>query len=558
MDFLNQNEMLTSLSIKNYALIEKLSIDFSKGFSIITGETGAGKSILLGALGLVLGKRADLNSLKNKDEKCIVEAGFQIEKYNLRSFFDENDIDFEEQTIIRREILPNGKSRAFINDSPVSLQQVSELGAFLIDVHSQHQTLEITESKYQFDMIDALSNQQNVVADFYSKLQTLKSFESDLEQYKLSLQNQLKEQDYTAFLYDELVASDLKIGIQEELEEELSKLSNVELIREQLEKTIALSDNEQFGILQNLKEVKNLIFKISSISQHYAQIHERLDSVQIEFKDILDEMNILSDAVVFEPEQLESINSKLQLIYSLQKKHQVQTIEELLEIQNSLEVKVDSVAAVESEISQLEEKISALNNELRSMAQNIRKNRLVNIPKLETQLVAILKLLGMPNAQIKIELEETIAFNNFGQDAVQFLFSANKGSDLGTLKKVASGGEMSRLMLAVKAVLSNYSQLPTILFDEIDTGVSGEIADKMGEIMKEMSKNMQVFAITHLPQIAAKGDEHFKVYKTSVNDATQTQIELLNSENRIIEIAQMLSGSSVSDSAINHAKALLN
>lgn len=558
MDFLNQNEMLTSLSIKNYALIEKLSIDFSKGFSIITGETGAGKSILLGALGLVLGKRADLNSLKNKDEKCIVEAGFQIEKYNLRSFFDENDIDFEEQTIIRREILPNGKSRAFINDSPVSLQQVSELGAFLIDVHSQHQTLEITELKYQFDMIDALSNQQNNVADFYSKLQTLKSFESDLEQHKLSLQSQLKEQDYTAFLYDELVASDLKIGIQEELEEELSKLSNVELIREQLEKTIALSDNEQFGILQNLKEVKNLIFKISAISQHYAQIHERLDSVQIEFKDILDEMNILSDAVVFEPEQLESINSKLQLIYSLQKKHQVQTIEELLEIQNSLEVKVDSVAAIESEISQLEEKISALKNELRSIAQNIRKNRLANIPKLESQLVDVLKLLGMPNAQIKIELEETIAFNNFGQDAIQFLFSANKGSDLGTLKKVASGGEMSRLMLAVKAVLSNYSQLPTILFDEIDTGVSGEIADKMGEIMKEMSKNMQVFAITHLPQIAAKGDEHFKVYKTSVNDATQTQIELLNSENRIIEIAQMLSGSSVSDSAINHAKALLN
>lgn len=558
MDFLNQNEMLTSLSIKNYASIEKLSIDFSKGFSIITGETGAGKSILLGALGLVLGKRADLNSLKNKDEKCIVEAGFQIEKYNLRSFFDENDIDFEEQTIIRREILPNGKSRAFINDSPVSLQQVSELGAFLIDVHSQHQTLEITESKYQFDMIDALSNQQNNVADFSFNLQTLKSFESDLEQHKLSLQSQLKEQDYTTFLYNELVASDLKIGIQEELEEELSKLSNVELIREQLEKAIALSDNEQFGILQNLKEVKNLIFKISAISQHYAQIHERLDSVQIEFKDILDEMNILSDAVVFEPEQLESINSKLQLIYSLQKKHQVQTIEELLEIQNSLEVKVDSVAAVESEISQLEEKISALKNELRSIAQNIRKNRLANIPKLESQLVAILKLLGMPNAQIKIELEETIAFNNFGQDAIQFLFSANKGSDLGTLKKVASGGEMSRLMLAVKAVLSNYSQLPTILFDEIDTGVSGEIADKMGEIMKEMSKNMQVFVITHLPQIAAKGDEHFKVYKTSVNDATQTQIELLNSENRIIEIAQMLSGSSVSDSAINHAKALLN
>jgi DNA repair protein RecN (Recombination protein N) len=550
--------MLTSLSIKNYALIEKLSIDFSKGFSIITGETGAGKSILLGALGLVLGKRADLNSLKNKDEKCVVEAGFQIKKYNLRSFFDENDIDFEEQTIIRREILPNGKSRAFINDSPVSLQQVSELGAFLIDVHSQHQTLEITESKYQFDMIDALSNQQNVVADFYSKLQTLKSFESDLEQHKLSLQNQLKEQDYTTFLYNELVASDLKIGIQEELEEELSKLSNVELIREQLEKAIALSDNEQFGILQNLKEVKNLILKISTLSHQYAQVHERLDSVQIEFKDILDEMNILSDSVVFEPKQLDMINSKLQLIYTLQKKHQVQTIEELLEIQNSLEVKVDSIAAVENTISQFEEEIAMLKKELHSIAQEIRINRLANIPKLETQLVAILKLLGMPNAQIKIELEETITFNNFGQDVVQFLFSANKGSVLGALKKVASGGEMSRLMLAIKAVLSNYSQLPTILFDEIDTGVSGEIADKMGEIMKDMSKNMQVFAITHLPQIAAKGDEHFKVFKTSVNDATQTQIELLNSENRIIEIAQMLSGSSISDSAINHAKALLN
>ncbi|GGD16687.1 DNA repair protein RecN [Flavobacterium orientale] len=550
--------MLNALSIKNYALIEKLAIDFSNGFTIITGETGAGKSILLGALGLVLGKRADLNSLKNKEEKCIIEASFQIEKYNLEAFFAENDIDFEQQTIIRREILPNGKSRAFINDSPVSLQQVTELGIFLIDIHSQHQTLEITESKYQFEMIDALSNQREAVAAFYSKLQGLKNLESTLEQLKSSLQNQVKEQDYTTFLYEELVASNLQIGIQEELEEELSKLSNVELIREQLEKAITLSDNEQFGILQNLKEVKNLIFKISTISNQYAQIHERLESIQIEFKDILNEMNGLADTLVFEPEQLEVINSRLQIIYNLQKKHQVLSIEELLDIQNSLEDKVDSIVNIENEIGKLEVEISKLNEVLTLMSQEFRANRLMNIPKLETQLIEVLKLLGMPDAQIKIALNPTSLFNAYGQDEIQFLFSANKGSDLGLLKKVASGGEMSRLMLAVKAVLSNYSQLPTILFDEIDTGVSGEIADKMGEIMKDMSKNMQVFSITHLPQIAAKGDEHFKVFKTNINEVTQTQIEQLSSENRIIEIAQMLSGSSVSDSAINHAKALLN
>ncbi len=549
--------MLTALTIKNYALIEKLSIDFSAGFSIITGETGAGKSILLGALGLVLGKRADSNALKNKDEKCVVEATFQIEKYELRSFFEEKDIDFEEQTIFRREILPNGKTRAFINDCPVSLQELSELGGFLIDIHSQHQTLEVTAAKYQFDMVDALAKQRDKVVAFASDLQTLKALEATLENHKAALQAQRNQEEYTTFLYNELVDANLSLGLQEDLEAEMSKLTHVELIREHLEKAITLSDNEQFGMLKQVKEVKQLIFKLSPISTDFSTLYDRLNFVHIELKDLLDEMMKSADSVVFEPEQLEVIQSRLQVIYALQKKHQVQTVAELLSLQETLENQVHSIETVANKIRILELEITQQHADLLEQAKAIRANRIQRIPLLESQLLDLLVQLGMPNAQIKIVLEPATSFNAYGQDEIVFMFSANKGSDLGVLKKVASGGEMSRLMLAIKAVLSNYSQLPTILFDEIDTGVSGEIADKMGAIMKRMSHNMQVFAITHLPQIAAKGDAHFKVFKTTNHDMTQTEMELLNPENRVLEIAQMLSGSALSDSAITHAKALL-
>lgn len=550
--------MLTSLSIKNYALIEKLSIDFSDGFSIITGETGAGKSILLGALGLVLGKRADLSSLKNKEEKCVIEGHFSISNYNLKDFFETNDLDYEDQTIIRREILPSGKSRAFINDSPVNLNELVELGEFLLDIHSQHQTRELTEELYQFQIIDAISSNQSLLDDYSKNLKIHKKLKVQLDEKKQLYANALKEQDYNSFLYNELAEAKLIEDEQEELESQLEKLSNVELIKEQLEKSLALADSEQFGLLVNLKEFKSTIQRISSFSKNYAQLFERIESLSIELKDVVNELNLLSESVINDPEQLILVNQKLQTIYNLQKKHQVNSITELLQIQNDLEGKVISVTSLENEITEIQLQLEQNEAELNDFAKTIHNKREKSIPKLSEMLIDILSQLGMPNVQFKIEVNLSESFYSNGKDTIQFLISTNKGSDFGLLKKVASGGEMSRIMLAVKAILANYSNLPTLIFDEIDTGVSGEIANKMGDIMKEMSLKMQIFAITHLPQIAAKGKSHYKVYKTDAGTQTSSEIKLLNKEDRVVEIAQMLSGSTVSDSALNHAKALLN
>jgi DNA repair protein RecN (Recombination protein N) len=550
--------MLTSLSINNYALIDKLSIDFSNGFSTITGETGAGKSILLGALGLVLGKRADLTSLKNKEEKCIIEGHFSIEKYALKDFFELNDLDYEEVTIIRREILPSGKSRAFVNDSPVNLQTLVELSEYLLDIHSQHQTRELTEEQFQFQIIDAVASNQNLLVDYRHKLKNYKSLLNTVEQQKELYAEGLKEQDYLAFLYTELEQAKLIDGEQEEMEIQLEKLNNVELIKEQLEKSLLLSDNEQFGILQQIKEFKIAIQKISQFSSEYALLYERIESISIELKDIVNELNLFSDSVDNDPERLAFISQKLQLIYTLQKKHQVNTIGELLQIQQELNGKVSSLETLEKSILGLENQIQKEQTILIDLAKNIHFNRKNSLPRLTKMLISILSQLGMPNVQFNIELTFSDTFFSNGKDTIQFLISTNKGSDFGLLKKVASGGEMSRIMLAVKAVLAQYSSLPTLIFDEIDTGVSGEIANKMGDIMKEMSKNMQIFAITHLPQIAAKCNFHYKVFKSDLGDKTKSEIILLNNDERIIEIAQILSGNSLSDSAINHAKALLN
>lgn len=550
--------MLTSLSIKNFALIEKLSIDFSDGFSTITGETGAGKSILLGALGLVLGKRADLTSLKHKDEKCVIEANFDISNYDLQSFFVENDLDFENQTIIRREILPSGKSRAFVNDSPVNLQELQELGNFLIDIHSQNQTQELSEENSQFNIIDAIAINQQLVFEFET---LLKSYKKDKNQL-LSLTNQLKEinkeQDYNAFLLEELVIAKLVDGEQETLETEYEQLNNVEFIKENLDKSIAIAEIEQFGVLENLKEIKITLQKIAPFSPIYNSLFERIKSIQIEIDDVVSELNQNSENLVNDPEQLNLINEKLQLIYNLQKKHQVQTVKELMEIQSELENKVLASGNLDIQIKNLNEKLVQSEIELNEKALLISENRREAIPVLTEKLLLILEQLGMPNARFNIQLSLTEHFLNNGKDEIEFLFSANKGSDFGLLKKVASGGEMSRIMLATKAILAEYSKLPTIIFDEIDTGVSGEIANKMAAIMKKMSLKMQVFAITHLPQIAAKGSEHFKVFKSVVNDQTQSELKLLTFDERINEIAEMLSGSDISASAFVHAKALLN
>ena len=550
--------MLTSLSIKNFALIEKLSIDFSGGFSTITGETGAGKSILLGALGLVLGKRADLTSLKHKDEKCVIEANFDISNYDLQSFFVENDLDFENQTIIRREILPTGKSRAFVNDSPVNLQELQELGNFLIDIHSQNQTQELSEENSQFNIIDAIAINQQLVFEFET---LLKSYRKDKNQL-LSLTNQLKEmnkeQDYNAFLLEELVIAKLVDGEQETLETEYEQLNNVEFIKENLDKSIAIAEIEQFGVLENLKEIKITLQKIAPFSPIYNSLFERIKSIQIELDDVVSELNQNSENLVNDPEQLNLLNEKLQLIYNLQKKHQVQTLKELMEIQSELENKVLASGNLDIQIKNINEKLVQSEIELNKKALLISENRREAIPVLTEKLLLILEQLGMPNARFNIQLSLTEHFLNNGKDEIEFLFSANKGSDFGLLKKVASGGEMSRIMLATKAILAEYSKLPTIIFDEIDTGVSGEIANKMAAIMKKMSLKMQVFAITHLPQIAAKGNEHFKVFKSVVNERTQSELKLLSFDERINEIAEMLSGSDISASAVVHAKALLN
>ncbi len=550
--------MITSLSINNFALIEKLSIDFSNGFSIITGETGAGKSILLGALGLVLGKRADLTSLKNKEEKCIIEGHFDLSNYNLQPFFTANDLDYEDQTIIRREILPSGKSRAFINDTPVNLQELQDLSLFLIDIHSQNQTRELSEENFQFEIIDAIANNKVLLSEYSVDLKNYKKQKKTLAQIKEQIATAAKEQDYTTFLLEELLSAQLETVNQSELESTLDQLTNVEIIKENLSKSLAIANEDQFGVLQNIKEIKIALQKIIPFAESYQLLFERVNSMAIELDDVVLEMNKAAENLINDPEQIELVNQKLQLIYSLQKKHQVSSVEELIQIKNELDNKVISASQLENELQNIEKNLLESEQKLNKLSITIHKNRAEAIPVLTTKLITILESLGMPNVRFNITLNESKEFLTNGKDELQFLFSANKGSEFGLLKKVASGGEMSRIMLAVKSILAKYSKLPTLIFDEIDTGVSGEIANKMGDIMKEMSNSMQIFSITHLPQIAAKGNQHFKVFKHIQNNSTISELKLLTGEERIIEIAEMLSGKNISDSALNHAKALLN
>ena len=550
--------MLLSLSIKNYALIESLETDFSNQFSVITGETGAGKSILLGALGLVLGNRADLTSLKDKEQKCIIEAVFLISNYHLEPFFQENDLDYEDKTIIRREILPSGKSRAFINDSPVNLQELQELGTFLLDIHSQHQTRELSESAYQLEIIDAVAeNSSNVIA-YQKQLTVYKSKQKQLNDMLIEKQTLEKEHEYNSFLLNELLSANLKDGEQEELELAQEQLSNVEFIKENFSRILSIANEEQLGAIVNLKEIRVALQKVSGFSPIYSQLQERFQSAFLEIEDIINECEQTSDKIIADPERLELVNTKLQAIYTLQKKHQVQTVQELLKVQDHLDSKVLKVDELENQIAKLENEIQQSKLEIDAIAKVISTNRVKAIPDLIAKIKAILDQLGMAEANFKFDILATEHYFTNGKDELNVLFSANKGTSFGALKKVASGGEMSRIMLAIKSILAHYSKLPTIIFDEIDTGVSGEIAIKMGEIMKEMSHTMQVFAITHLPQIAAKGDTHYKVIKRSVAETTVSELVLLTQEERVVQIAEMLSGKDVSTSALEHAKALLN
>jgi DNA repair protein RecN (Recombination protein N) len=549
--------MLQALQIKNFALIEHLHIDFTGSFSIITGETGAGKSILLGALGLVSGNRADLGSLKDKEQKCVIEAHFNISNYSLRDFFEQNDIDYEDVTIIRREILPSGKSRAFINDSPVNLAEVQELGHFLIDIHSQQQTRELSDEQYQMQILDAVAGNSALLETYKNQLATYKSAQSALKKLVEQKATLSREQDYNTFLLNELAEAKLKAGEQAELENEQEKLSNVEFIRENMARAIAVTTEEQMGAVQNLKEIKQALQKISGISEEYAGYYERVNSLIIELDDISESLSEGYDGLVNDPEALELVNQKLQLIYTLQKKHNVATVEELIAIEKDLSEKVVLAEGLDEAIAEKEADVQRTKAEADATAEALHEKRVGAVPVLVDKITAILVQLGMPNSRFKFEINQSETYYANGKDSINLLFSANKGTDFGLLKKVASGGEMSRIMLAVKAVLATYSKLPTIIFDEIDTGVSGEIAIKMGDIMKAMSKDMQVFAITHLPQIATKGNTHYKVAKKTLGDTTVSELKLLTEDERIREIAEMLSGKDVSESALTHARALL-
>ncbi|EAR00413.1 DNA repair protein RecN [Maribacter sp. HTCC2170] len=550
--------MLSNLSIKNYALIDGLNVSFANGFTCITGETGAGKSILLGGLSLVLGKRADLSTLRDKNEKCIIESEFEIEQYNLESFFKNNDLDYEKTTIIRREILPSGKSRAFINDTPVNLDVLSKLGARLIDVHSQHQTLRLAENEFQFKVIDSLANNGEALKDYQGHLRTYQSIVKELDRLMDFQSNAIKEHEYNSFLLNELEGAKLEDGMLEQLEEQYQQLSNVETIVEQLSKGHNVLNDDQVGILNLLTELKQVSTRLSGYGTAYEALSERIQSVFIEADDISSEFQELMEHADMNPGLLDEVNTKLQLLYNLQKKHGTQEISVLLQIKEELAVKVDATENIESAIDAKRDELVKQKSLLNKLAALISKERQKVTPELKKQLEEQLSLLGMPSAQFKIEWSPSEDFKKNGQDELSFLFSANKGTDFGDIKKVASGGELSRIMLTIKSILAKYENLPTMMFDEIDTGVSGEISNRMADIMLEMSKTMQVFSITHLPQVASKGNHHFKVYKEDRDQLTHTNMKELSQDERVVELAEMLGGKDLSDSALAHAKELLN
>lgn len=550
--------MLKNLSIKNFALIEDVELKLNDHLTIITGETGAGKSILLGALSLLLGKRADLSTIKNPSKKCIIEGVFSIEKYNLNALFKEQDLDYDPQTIVRREILPSGKSRAFVNDTPVNLSQLSALGEHLVDIHSQHETLFIGDSAYQYRVLDALAQNHPLLKAYEEQLKTYKSLVKALEELQNKQQEAQKTYDYHNFLLNELLESKLTLGMQEELEERQQELANVEELKENLAYSLEHLQQDELGIHDRLQEVKKRLERLAKYGSNYREIGQRMTSVLLELNDLIIEIERLSEKVDDDPQALEIIDKKLQDLYNLQHKHNVGSIEELLAIQTDLEEKVATWENAAQDTRRLETKLASCRDQTEKIARELTQRRKDILPALLSSIKTSLTKLGMSNATLKIDIRPCSSFTIHGADEMTWLLSANKGGRFQELKKSASGGELSRIALVIKSILAKFSKLPTLIFDEIDTGVSGEIAQKMGDIMHEMGNNLQVISITHLPQIAAKGVHHFKVYKEIQNGQTQTLIAELSPKERLQEIAEMLGGKDPSPSALAHAKTLLD
>ena len=549
--------MIQSLSIENYAIINHLEINFNRGLSIITGETGAGKSILLGALSLILGKRADTTILKDKTIKCVVEGTFDIRDYGFQNFFIVNDIDYEDFTILRREIAPNGKSRAFINDTPVNLNILSETGIRFIDIHSQHQNLDLGNSQFQLKVIDSYSRSGELLKKYQEVYSFYKKLLKEYHELQEKSQQSQADSDYFLFQYEQLNAAKLKNSEQDELEQELETLNHAEEIKNNLDNSSALLAGNENSILSQLKDVNSLINKIIKFFPGISDYVKRLESAYIELKDIGNEVELLKEKVELDPKKLEYINERLDLIYSLQQKHKVNNVKDLLEIKESLKQKIDEVSSYESRLEELKKKTDDWENRLNDLAQKLSVRRQESLKKIEKEITVLLVDLGIPNGRFEIQHETGRDYTINGIDRVQFLFSANKNIELQEISKIASGGELSRLMLSIKSLLSDTTGLPTIIFDEIDMGVSGEIADKVGNIIKRMSAGMQIINITHLPQVACKGDFHYLVYKSDEGESTTAHIKLLSNEERHIEVARMLSGEELTEAAMQNARELL-
>ena len=550
--------MILSLSIKNYALIEDIQVPLTKGLTIITGETGAGKSILLGALGLLLGKRADLGSVKDATQKCIIEGEFSLKGYGLQPLFKDHDLDYDVHTIIRREILPSGKSRAFVNDTPVGLSQLQALGGYLVDIHSQQETNSFATEVFQLEVLDALAGNAPILQGYQNALLEFTSISKQLEKQLSQKEAALKELDYHTFLQQELMEASLHTIDQQALETNYNTLNNAEEIQGSFAEIEQLFSQENTGIIDSVKQARSLLNNISKYAPSYQELYDRLHSVTLELEDVISSIENTSEDLQVDPTELFRINEVLQTLYRLQHKHSVSSVKELADIESNLSSKIYNSQHLDTTIETLEKEKQKLTQALLKLAKDLHDNRVEALPMLEQKLETYLSLLGLPNAKFKVEFTNSPTFKKSGTDNLALYFTANKGGNFGLLKKVASGGEMSRIMLSVKALLSQYKKLPTIVFDEIDTGVSGEIALKMAYIMGEMSTHMQILSITHLPQIAAKGEQHIKVYKEDRQNTTVTHLKQLSQEERIVEIAQMIGGKNITDTTLANAKELLN
>ena len=550
--------MILSLSIKNYALIEDIQVPLTKGLTIITGETGAGKSILLGALGLLLGKRADLGSVKDATQKCIIEGEFSLKGYGLQPLFKDHDLDYDVHTIIRREILPSGKSRAFVNDTPVGLSQLQALGGYLVDIHSQQETNSFATEVFQLEVLDALAGNAPILQGYQNALLEFTSISKQLEKQLSQKEAALKELDYHTFLQQELMEASLHTIDQQALETNYNTLNNAEEIQGSFAEIEQLFSQENTGIIDSVKQARSLLNNISKYAPSYQELYDRLHSVTLELEDVISSIENTSEDLHVDPTELFRINEVLQTLYRLQHKHSVSSVKELSDIELNLSSKIYNSQHLDTTIETLEKEKQKLTQALLKLAKDLHDNRVEALPMLQQKLETYLSLLGLPNAKFKVEFTTSPTFKKSGTDSLAVYFTANKGGNFGLLKKVASGGEMSRIMLSVKALLSQYKKLPTIVFDEIDTGVSGEIALKMAYIMGEMSSHMQILSITHLPQIAAKGEQHIKVYKEDRQNTTVTHLKQLSQEERIVEIAQMIGGKNITDTTLANAKELLN